>query len=152
MFLLALLVGFIAGLRAFMAPLLVSWLAHLGWVELGGSWLAFFGFAWSRWVFLALALGELITDQLPSTPSRTVPPQFAARILSGALSGAAIGAHGGSAIGGLVAGILGAFIGTLGGRRFRGRLALAFKDDQPAAFIEDAIAVGAACLIGFAVL
>ena len=33
-----------------------------------------------------LALGELVTDQLPTTPSRTVPVQFGTRIVMGALS------------------------------------------------------------------
>jgi uncharacterized membrane protein len=86
---------------------------------------------------------------LPSTPSRTVPAQFGARLVSGGLSGAAIGAaHGGLFIG-LVAGIAGAAIGTLAGRAGRARLASAFGSDRPAAFIEDAVAiVGAFLIIG----
>ena len=49
---------------------------------------------------------------------------------------------------GLGAGIVGAIVGTLGGRAFRGRLAKAFGSDRPAAFIEDAVAIGGALLIG----
>jgi len=94
-----------------------------------------------------LALGELVTDQLPSTPSRTVPMQFGARIVSGALSGAAIGVAGGSPACGLVSGIIGAIVGTLGGRAARARLAAAFGNDRPAALIEDAVAIGSALLI-----
>ena len=94
-----------------------------------------------------LALAELITDQLPSTPSRTVPVQFGARIVSGALAGAAIGAARGALISGLVAGIVGATIGTLGGRAVRARLAASFGHDRPGAFIEDAVALGGAMLI-----
>ena len=41
---------------------------------------------------------------------------------------------------------LGAVIGTLGGRQFRGALAKAFGNDHPAAFIEDAVAIGGAVL------
>lgn len=149
-YLLALLIGIVAGLRAMAAPALVSWAAHLGWLDLSGSWLGFLGNAWVRWILTVLALVELVTDQLPSTPSRTVPVQFGARIATGALSGAAVGAAGGSMVGGLLAGIAGAIIGSLGGRAFRARLAAAFGSDRPAAFIEDAVAIGGALLIGVA--
>lgn len=145
--LLALLIGVIAGLRAMTAPAAVSWAAHLGMLNLGGSSLAFLGYAWTPWILTLLALGELITDQLPSTPSRTVPVQFGTRILSGALSGAAIGATAGSLATGAVAGGIGAVVGTLGGRAARARLAAAFGKDRPAALIEDAIAIGGALLL-----
>ena len=144
---LALLIGVVAGLRAMAAPAAVSWAAALGWIDLSGTWLAFLGYRWTPWILTAFALGELVTDQLPSTPSRTVPPQFGARIVTGGLSGAAIGASSGAVTPGLVAGIAGAIIGTLGGRAFRARLAAAFKKDPPAAFIEDAIAIVSAWLI-----
>ncbi len=147
-YLLALLIGVVAGLRAMTAPALVSWAAHLGWLDLGGTWLAFFGNVWARWILTILALVELVTDQLPSTPSRTVPVQFGARIVTGALSGAAVGASGRAMVGGLIAGIIGAIIGTLGGREFRARLAKAFDNDRPAALLEDAVAIGGALLIG----
>src|SRR5690349_112107 len=96
-YLLALLIGVVAGLRAMTAPALVSWAAYFGWLNLSGTWLAFLGNAWTHWILTILALGELVTDQLPSTPSRTVPVQFGARIVTGALSGAAIGAGSGGA-------------------------------------------------------
>ena len=149
-YLLALLIGIVAGLRAMTPPALVAWAAHLGWIDLSGSWLGFLANAWLRWILTLLALVELVTDQLPSTPSRTVPIQFGARIATGALSGAAVGAAGGAMAGGLVAGIAGAVIGTLGGRALRARLASAFGSDRPAAFIEDAVAIGGALLIGLA--
>lgn len=149
-YLLAALIGVVAGLRAMTAPAAVSWAAHLGRLDLGGTWLAFLGHAWAPWIASLLALGELVTDQLPSTPSRTVAPQFGARIVSGAVSGAAIAVSGGSLVGGLVAGALGALIGTLGGRAFRAQLAAAFGSDRPAAFTEDAVALGGALLIALA--
>jgi uncharacterized membrane protein len=149
-YLLAALIGVVAGLRAMTAPAAVSWAAHLGGLDLGGTWLALLGHSWTPWIASLLALGELVTDQLPSTPSRTVPPQFGARIVSGAVSGAAIAVSGGSLVGGLVAGALGAIIGTLGGRAFRARLAAAFGSDRPAAFTEDAVALGGALLIALA--
>jgi uncharacterized membrane protein len=143
----SLLIGVVAGLRAMMAPAAVSWAARLGWIDLSGTWLAFLGFAFTPWIFTVLALVELVTDQLPTTPSRTVPVQFGARLVSGGLCGAAIGAANGALVLGLLAGVVGAVIGTLGGRAFRGWLAASFGSDRPAAFIEDAIAIGTALLI-----
>jgi len=146
-YLLALMIGVVAGLRAMTAPTMVSWAAHLGVLDLSGTWLAFFGNVWARWILTLFALVELVTDQLPSTPSRTVPVQFGTRIMTGALSGGAIGASGGNITGGLIAGSIGAIIGTLGGRAFRAKLATAFGSDRPAALIEDAAAIGGALLI-----
>lgn len=137
----ALLIGIIAGLRAFTAPAVVSWAASLGWLDLSDTWASFMGAVATPWIFTILAVGELITDQLPSTPSRKVPPQFAARIVSGAFCGAVIGVPSGSWIGGLIAGAVGAVIGTLGGAEARARLARAFGSDRPAALLEDAVAI-----------
>jgi uncharacterized membrane protein len=145
--LLALLIGIVAGLRAMTAPAIVSWAAYLGWINLGDSWLSFLGHWVTPWIFTVLAIVELVTDQLPSTPSRTVPMQFGARIVMGALTGAAVGVSGGMLIGGLIAGIIGAVVGTLGGRAVRGKLAAAFGQDRPAAFLEDAVAIIGGLLI-----
>ena len=149
-FLLAISIGIIAGLRAMTAPAAVSWAARLGSLNLAPTSLAFVGYAFTPWIFTALALGELVTDQLPSTPSRTVPVQFGTRILTGGLSGGAIGAAQGQLVAGVVAGGIGAVIGTLGGRAAHARLAAAFGRDLPAALIEDAIAIGGAFLIMWA--
>lgn len=146
-FLLPLLIGIIAGLRAMTAPAAVSWAARAGWLNLAPTGLAFLGAAITPWILTALALVELVTDQLPTTPSRTVPVAFGTRIVTGALSGAAIAAASGSLVTGMVAGAIGAAIGTLGGRAVRGRLAAAFGKDRPAALIEDAVAIGGAFLI-----
>ncbi|MET0313982.1 MAG: DUF4126 family protein [Hansschlegelia sp.] len=142
----AVLIGFVAGLRAMTAPAAVSWAAHLGWIDLSSSWLAFLGYAWTPYVFTALALIEFVTDQLPSTPSRKVPPQFGARIVMGALAGAALGAAGGSLVVGLIAGIVGAVAGTLGGAAARAKLAAAFGRDLPAALLEDLVAIALAAV------
>jgi uncharacterized membrane protein len=144
----ALRCGAIAGLRTFMAPAAVAWAVHLGRLDLERSRLAFLGRSWVRWLVTALALVELVVDQLPATPSRTVPAQFAGRLITGTLSGAAVGASAGCAPGGALAGLAGAVIGTLGGSRARARLACAFHSDHPAALIEDALAIGGAVLVG----
>jgi len=142
----ALLIGVVAGLRAMTAPAAVSWAAALGRISLGPSALRFLAHPVTPWVFTLLALGEFVTDQLPTTPSRTVPLQFGTRLVAGALSGAAIGVSGGELFGGAIAGVVGAVIGTLGGRWLRGRLAAAFGSDRPAALLEDALAIGLALL------
>lgn len=151
LFVLALLIGIVAGLRALTAPAFVAWAAFLGWLDLSQSALAFMGYHFTPWIFGALAVVELVTDQLPSTPSRKVPIQFGSRIFLGALCGAAIGASGGSLAAGLALGIVGATIGTFGGAMARARMAKAFGKDRPAAIIEDIIAIVAAFLIVSAV-
>lgn len=150
-YLLALLIGIVTGLRAMTAPAAIAWGAWLGWLPLAGTWASFMGHWITVAIFTALALVELVTDQLPSTPSRKVPQQFGARIVMGALAGAAIGTAGGIMVGGLAAGIIGAILGTLGGAEVRGRLAAAFGKDLPAALIEDAVAILGALLIVSAV-
>ncbi|MGB3538660.1 MAG: DUF4126 domain-containing protein [Mesorhizobium sp.] len=150
-YLLALLIGVIAGLRAMTAPAAVSWGTWLGWLPVAGSWASFMSHWIAVAIFTLLAIGELITDQLPSTPSRKVPMQFGGRIVMGAFCGAIIGATAGMTVGGLVAGAIGAVIGTLGGADLRARMAAAFGKDPPAALIEDAVAIIGALLIVHAV-
>ncbi|WP_201834605.1 DUF4126 family protein [Microvirga zambiensis] len=149
LYLLALLIGVIAGLRAMTAPAVISWAASLGLLNLEGTWLAFLGYRWTPWIMTVLAIGELIGDQLPTTPSRKTLMPFATRIIVGGLCGGAIAAQGGSFIGGVVAGAVGGIIGTLGGAEGRARLAAAFGKDRPAALIEDAVAIlGAVLIVG----
>jgi uncharacterized membrane protein len=139
---LAFLIGVVAGLRALTAPMAASWAARLGWLHLENTPLAFLGFAATPYIFTALALGELVNDKLPKTPSRKAPPSFIVRIVMGGLSGAALGASGGNLLGGAVAGAMGAMAGTLGGYEFRKRLVQATGGkDLPIALLEDAIAV-----------
>lgn len=145
-YVLALLMGVVGGLRAMMPAAALSWAAYLGLLKLDGTWLSFLGSIWAVVLFTILAIGELITDQLPSTPSRKVPVQFGGRVVIGALAGIAIAAPANWMLG-ATAGIVGAVIGTLGGAELRGRLAAHFGRDQPAAFIEDVIAIVGAALI-----
>lgn len=145
--LLAILIGVIAGLRSMTAPAVVSWAARLGWIHLDSSWLAFLGYSWTPWILSIAAVGELIADKLPSTPSRKQPPSFIFRVISGSLSGAAIGISRGSLILGLLGGATGAVVGTLGGAAARSALAKMFSKDLPAALLEDAVAVVGAILI-----
>jgi uncharacterized membrane protein len=147
-YLLAVVLGAISGLRTMAAPTAISIAARMGWLNVSGTRLAWLGYAWTPWILVLFAIGELIVDQLPTTPSRKEPMPFAARLLAGMLTGAAIGMANGSTAGGIVAGAIGALIGTLGGYAFRRRLAKAFGRDRPAALIEDLVAyVGAAIVV-----
>jgi uncharacterized membrane protein len=137
----ALLIGIVAGMRAVTAPAVVSWAASLGVLPLMDTPLAFLGWRATPWLISLLAIGELIADQLPRTPSRKVPLQFATRIALGGLCGAAVGMAGGLWVTALVAGALGAVLGTFGGAAARAAMARRFGRDQPAALLEDAAAI-----------
>jgi len=143
----ALLIGIVAGLRAFTAPAAVSLAARWGHIGLAGTPLAFMAYRWTPWIFLVLAVAELVGDQLPATPSRKVPLQFGTRIVMGALAGGALGASAAMLGLGLIAGAVGAVVGTLVGAAVRAWLAAAFRHDRPAALIEDVIAIAGAWLI-----
>lgn len=149
---LALLIGVIAGSRALTAPAVVAWGAMFGWIDVADKWSEWMAHPITVTVLTIFALGELVTDQLPVTPSRKVAPQFIARLLTGGFSGAVIGSaffHTFSATG---AGIVGAVLGTLAGAELRSRLAAARNgNDRPGAFTEDALAVGGGVLVAFLV-
>ncbi|QZT65242.1 DUF4126 family protein [Mycolicibacterium austroafricanum] len=149
---LALLIGVVAGSRALTAPAVVAWGTMLGWIDVADKWSEWMAHPITVTVLTIFALGELVTDQLPVTPSRKVPPQFIARLITGGFSGAVIGSaffHTFSATG---AGIVGAVLGTLAGAALRSRLAGARGgNDRPGAFTEDALAVGGGVLVAFLV-
>ena len=140
--LLALLIGIVAGLRALTAPAVVAWAAFLDWINLDGTWAEWVGHPITVTVLTILALGELVTDKLPKTPSRKIPMQFGARLVTGGFAGAAIGTAWGYTFGGLGAGLVGAVLGTLGGAEARRRLVAANGgNDLPIALVEDVVAV-----------
>lgn len=143
MTLLAFVLGIVAGLRSMTPLAAVSWAAYLGWLPLHDTRLAWLGQVVTVFIVSAAALGELIVDKLPNTPSRKMPIGFGARVVVGALCGAAVG----MIIAGLLAGAIGAVLGTLSGAALRARLAKAIGKDLPAALIEDVVAIGGALLI-----
>jgi uncharacterized membrane protein len=147
--LLAILIGIVAGLRALTPPAVVAWGACLGWLDVSDKWSHWVGSWITVAVLTVLLVVELVTDQLPKTPSRKTTPQFATRLVTGAFAGAVIGSafhHTFIAIGG---GIIGAVLGTLGGYEARKRLVERNGGhDLPVALTEDAVAV----LGGFAVV
>src|SRR5271170_7387875 len=124
---LAFAIGVIAGLRAMTAPMVASWAAHLHWINLQGSPLAFMGTIIAVVIFTLAAIGEIVNDKLPKTGPRTAPPALVARIIMGALAAATltVGAGGSLWVGALL-GVIGALVGTFGGYQVRTRTVKAF--------------------------
>ena len=149
---LALLIGVIAGLRAMTAPAVVAWGALLGWIDVDGKWSEWVAHPITVTVLTIFLLVELVTDQLPKTPSRKTAPQFATRLIMGAFAGAVIGSAFFHTFSSLGAGIVGAVLGTMGGAAVRERFASARDgQDRPGAILEDVVAVGGGFLIAFLV-
>lgn len=125
------------------APALVSWAAYLGWLDLASTPFAFVGYTVTPYIISLLAIGELITDKLPKTPSRKAPPGFIARIVLGSLSGCALSLGiGQPGFIGAVLGCAGAVAGTLGGYETRTRLVRRLNlPDFAVAVLEDVIAI-----------
>jgi uncharacterized membrane protein len=141
-FVLAVLIGFVAGLRSLTAPAAVSWAAHLGWLDLEGSALAFMGSTLAVIVFSVAAVAEFGADLHPATPSRTTPGPLLARILMGGLSGAALTlAAGQSMLPGALLGGAGGLIGAFVGYQARTRLTAALGKGKLIAVVEDLIAI-----------
>ncbi len=139
--LLAGLIGAVAGLRAMTAPTAVAWAALLDWINLDGTWVQWLGHPITVGVLTILALAELVTDQLPKTPSRKSPVQFITRLVTGGFSGAALATAWGYPLGGLGAALIGAVLGTLGGYELRRKLSDKEGIDLPVALTEDVVAV-----------
>jgi len=142
-FVLAIGIGIVAGLRSLTAPAVVAWGAHLGWLNLHGSPLAFIGSTTAVAIFSLLAVGELVADKLPTTPKRTAVAGLLARIITGGLCGACLCAGTGkSLLAGALLGGTGGVIGAFTGYEIRSRLVrnLHIKDFF-VAICEDLVAI-----------
>jgi|ERR1700683_296289 len=137
-------IGFVAGLRTFTAPAVTAWAAHLHWLDLSGSHLAFMASAWAVAIFSLGVAAESVVDQLPNTPARTAARPLAARILMGSLTGACMGIAGGAAAWlGVVLGAIGSLAGAFGGYRARVGLVRALHaPDLAIGILEDLVAIG----------
>jgi uncharacterized membrane protein len=89
------------------------------------------------------AVGELVGDKLPFTPSRLDPLPLAGRLGFGGAAGAVVArAAGGPAILGLAAGAAGGLLGAFGGYRARVAAGRATGVPDPVwGAVEDAVAV-----------
>ncbi len=141
--LLAFLIGVLAGLRSMTAPAATAWAAYLGWLKLERP-LSLIGSLPAVIVLSLFALGELVADKLPKTPSRTAPVGLIARIVTGGLSGACLAAAGGAAaLTGALLGAAGGVVGCFGGYQARTRLVKALgTPDYVIALLEDLVAIG----------
>ena len=150
-FVFALGIGFVAGLRSLTAPAAVSWAAHLGLLNLHQSPLAFMGSTAAVAIFSVLAAGEYIADLLPKTPRRTMPGPLIGRIVTGGLGGACLCASNGkSLLIGAIMGGIGAVIGAFSGYEVRKRLVNSLKvKDAVIAIPEDLVALCLSYLLLF---
>jgi uncharacterized membrane protein len=141
--------GFTSGLRSLAPAAVVAWAAHLGWLNLNNSPLAFMASIIAVIVFSILAVVELIGDLLPQTPKRTAPVPLIARIVMGGLCGACIcAASNQSLIIGAIVGAVGGLVGAFAGYEIRRRLVRALNiKDIFIALLEDLVTIGLACLL-----
>ena len=147
--LLAFGIGIITGLRSLTSPAVIAWAAHQGWLSLQGASLSFLGSTAAVATLTILAVVELVTDKLASTPARTKPLGLSARILLGGLSGAAVALAGRqSAAVGCALGAAGGVVGAFTGYQVRTGLVRALKvPDIVIAVLEDLVAVAGALFI-----
>jgi uncharacterized membrane protein len=126
----AFLLGIATGERTFLGPAALAWSGDASGTTKG---------------LLSVAeAGEIIGDLMPSTPSRTQPPAFIARLISGGSVGAVVARRAEeSQLTGAIAGALGAALGTFGGARVR-QAAIESIGPVPAALAEDVVAIALA--------
>lgn len=146
---LAFAIGVIAGLRSLTAPAAVCWAAQAGWIDLHQSPLAFMGSSIAAWIFGLLAIGELIMDKRPTTPSRLAVGPLGGRIVLGGLAGATLAsADSPTIITGALLGALGGLVGAYAGYQVRvGAVKSLRLPDIVVALTEDAIAILGALFI-----
>ncbi len=125
---LALLLGFVAGLRSFTAPAAV-------FLQRGGV---------AGYLFGVGAILEMIMDAMPRTAARTSVQGLTARIVSGIVVGWFFCSfHGANALLGALLSVVGALAGTFLGLRAR-LAAIARLGARSAALLEDFMAIGLA--------
>lgn len=147
LYLLCVVVGGVSGLRSLTGIAIVTIVAqrgwpHLGWLHLGGTGLSFLGTPVAMYVFVVLAIGELIADKMSFVPPRIQAGPLVARFVLGALCACALALAAGlpwifpAALGG-VAAVVGAYAGYWLRRSITSR----GVTDLPIALLEDATAI-----------
>ncbi len=100
---------------------------------------------WLRFGALAMGVGELLGDKMPSAPDRTVAAGLLARVLSAGIAGAALAPRGREPVGASIAvaaAVPLAYL-TLAGRR----RAMARMGQTRSGWVEDALVVAAGAAI-----
>jgi uncharacterized membrane protein len=147
LFLLCVVIGGVSGLRSLTGIAIVTIVAqrgwpHLGWLHLGGTGLSFLGAPVAMYIFVVLAIGELIADKTSFVPPRIQAGSLAVRFVLGALCGSALALVAGqswvfpAAISG-VAAVVAAYAGYWLRRGITSR----GVKDLPIALLEDATAI-----------
>jgi uncharacterized membrane protein len=144
----AFVIGFFAGLRSLTPPAMVAWAAYLEWLKLVRP-LSFIGSLPSVVVLSVLAVGEIIFDKLPTTPSRTSAPGLIGRIVTGGLVGACISvSRGHGAIAGAGVGMVGGIAGCFAGYHARARIVRSLRvPDIYVAMFEDLLTISGSLFI-----
>jgi len=135
-------IGVLSGLRALSPIAVVCWSALLHRLPVTG-WASFVGSKVAAGLFSLGAVGELISDKLPKTPSRLKQPGFSIRIVMGGFCGLLLATAGSfSLIGGALLGAIGAVAGSYLGYFARSRITGNFGlPDLPVALVEDIICI-----------
>lgn len=136
--------GLVTGMRSQLPTALLAWRQSRGDLPEGVAGPArFFNRRGAVPLTALTAIGELIGDKLPKTPSRLEEGSFVGRLTLGATSGAAIAvAFGRSRVVGGLLGSIGAAAGSVLGSQFR--TAVSERTDVPDwvwGLVEDATAV-----------
>jgi uncharacterized membrane protein len=137
------LLGLVTGMRTFTPMAVLCWFAYFGYLPVGETWASWTAKMVTAIVFTVLALGELVGDKLPRTPSRTALLPLIFRLAFGGLIGAIVAAGlNGSGVEGVILGMLGVAVGAFGGFLVRRELVLRLGcKDWPVALVEDASAI-----------
>lgn len=145
----AALIGTVAGMRSMTAPAIVSRAATTAVIGAAKPGADFLQSPVLPKVISVLAVGELIADKLPFTPSRTTMFPLVARAISGAVSGAALcSSIKRSAWLGALFGAAGALAGTYAAYELRRRIVEKLHvPDAVVALAEDVLAVGSGTLV-----
>jgi uncharacterized membrane protein len=145
--LLGMVIGAVSGLRSLTGIAVVTIAAqrgwpHLGWLHLGGTGLSFLGTPAAMFVFVVLAIGELVGDKMSFIPPRIQAGPLAVRFVLGALCGTALALAAGMPwiLPAAVAGVA-AVVGAYAGYWLRRTITSHGVRDLPIALVEDATAI-----------
>jgi uncharacterized membrane protein len=147
LYLLCVVIGGVSGLRSLTGIAVVTIAAqrgwpHMGWLHLGGTGLNFLTKPVAMYVFMVLAIGELVADKLSFTPPRIQTGPLAVRFLLGAFCSSALAVAAGmawlfpAAVGGISA-----IVGAYAGYWLRRGITSRGVKDLPIALLEDATAI-----------
>jgi uncharacterized membrane protein len=139
----ALLLGVTAGLRTMTAPAALA----IAQQQPGAGRMWLLGRPRVARALTKWAVGELVFDKLPFTPSRIAPAGLSGRLLAGAMCGAAVAGE--DQLAGALLGVAGALAGSFGGYHLR--KAIGRASGAPDALIgiaEDGVAIGLGLFAG----